>query len=304
MPRAASGLRRSLRVVFQVTAAAAVGTIAAMASWSTALAQQPPGGDNLGLELVDPKVLRVCADPANLPFSNERGEGFENKIAELVAAKLGKRLAYTWYPQSTGFVRQTLGSFRCDVIMGFPQGGDLAQSTNPYYRSVYALVLKEGSPLASVDTLGDERLRGKRLGIVAGTPPSNYLVAGGLMVTAKPYPLVVDTRFDSSGRAMTKDIASGDVDAGILWGPIAGWYARQSEPHLRVVPLLKENGRPSLAYRITMGVRPTDQNWRRELNGVIRAIQPDVTKILLSYGVPLLDDGGHIKTGEPSAAKP
>src|SRR5262249_36057718 len=126
-PPAAPGLRRSLRAIFQVTAVA----IVAMASCSVVFAQQQPGGDNLGLELVDPKVLRVCADPANLPFSNERGEGFENKIAELVAAKLGKRLAYTWYPGSTGFVRQTLGSFRCDVIMGFPQGGDLAESTNP-----------------------------------------------------------------------------------------------------------------------------------------------------------------------------
>jgi quinoprotein dehydrogenase-associated probable ABC transporter substrate-binding protein len=276
----------------------------AMAACSTAFAQQPPGGDNLGLELVDPKVLRVCSDPANMPFSNERGEGFENKIAELVATKLGKRLAYTWYPQSTGFVRQTLGSFRCDVIVGFPQGNDLVQSTNPYYRSVYALVWKEGAPLADVDTLGDGRLRGKHLGIVAGTPPSNYLVANGLMATAKPYPLVVDTRFDSSGRAMTKDIASGNIDGGILWGPIAGWYARQTEPPLRVVPLLKENDGPSLAYRITMGVRPTDQNWRRELNGVIREIQPDITRILLGYGVPLLDDSGHITTGGPSAVKP
>jgi quinoprotein dehydrogenase-associated probable ABC transporter substrate-binding protein len=290
----------ALRAILQVTAVA----IVAMASCSTAFAQQPPAGDNLGLELVDPKVLRVCADPANLPFSNERGEGFENKIAELVAAKLGKRLAYTWYPQSTGFVRQTLGSFRCDVIMGFPQGADLVQSTNPYYRSVYVLVSKEDSPLSGVDALGDARLRGKRLGIVAGTPPSNYLVAGGLMVTAKPYPLVVDTRFDSSGRAMTKDIASGAIDAGILWGPIAGWYARQTEPPLRIVPLLKENGGPSLTYRITMGVRPTDQNWRRELNGVIREVQPAIIKILLDYGVPLLDERGHIITGEPSAAKP
>ena len=141
------------------------------------VAQQPPGGDNLGLELVDPKVLRVCADPANMPFSNEHGEGFENKIAELLAAKLDKRLAYTWYPQSTGFVRKTLGSFRCDVIMGFPQGDDLVQSTNPYYRSVYALVTKQGGELDGVDTLGDARLKGKRIGIVAGTPPATYLVA-------------------------------------------------------------------------------------------------------------------------------
>jgi quinoprotein dehydrogenase-associated probable ABC transporter substrate-binding protein len=289
----------SRAIVWMATAATV-----AMGSCATAFAQQPPGGDNLGLELVDPKVLRVCADPANMPFSNERGEGFENKIAELLAAKLDKRLAYTWYPQSTGFVRQTLGSFRCDVIVGFPQGGDLAQSTNPYYRSAYAFVSKQGAELDGVDALGDQRLKGKRLGVVAGTPPATYLVTQGLMATAKPYSLVVDTRFDSSGRTMTSDIAGGEIAAGILWGPIAGWYARQAEPPLHVVPLLKESGGPPLAFRITMGVRPTDQNWKRELNGLIRDIQPAITKILLGYGVPLLDEGGHVIAGEPPAAKP
>ena len=293
-------LGRTRAIVWMATVAAA-----ATATCAPVFAQQPPvGGDNLGLELVDPKVLRVCSDPANLPFSNEKGEGFENKIAELLADKLGKRLAYTWYPSSTGFVRMTLGSFRCDVIMGFPQGGDLAQSTNPYYRSVYTLVTKPGSELEGVDTLGDERLKGKRLGIVAGTPPATYLVMGGLMATAKPYALVVDTRYDSVGQSMTKDIAAGDVAAGILWGPIAGWYARQSDPRLHVVPLLKESGGPPLSYRMTMGVRPTDQNWRRELNNVIRANQAEMTKILVGYGVPLLDEGGHIITGGPPAAKP
>jgi quinoprotein dehydrogenase-associated probable ABC transporter substrate-binding protein len=292
-------LGRARAIVWMATVATG-----ATGSFATAFAQQPPGGDNLGLELVDPKVLRVCSDPANLPFSNEKGEGFENKIAELLAAKLDKRLAYTWYPSSTGFVRMTLGSFRCDVIMGFPQGGDLAQSTNPYYRSAYTLVTKPGSELDGVDSLGDERLKGKRLGIVAGTPPANYLVMDGLMATAKPYALVVDTRFYSVGRSMTKDIASGDVAAGVLWGPIAGWYARQSDPPLHVVPLLKESGGPPLSYRMTMGVRPTDQNWRRELNNVIRANQAEITKILVGYGVPLLDESGHIVTGGPPAAKP
>jgi quinoprotein dehydrogenase-associated probable ABC transporter substrate-binding protein len=281
--------------------AAATVVAAAMAVCTLARAQQPPGGDNLGLELVDPKVLRVCADPANLPFSNDKGEGFENKIAELLAGKLGKRLAYTWYPSSTGFVRMTLGSFRCDVIPGFPQGGDLAQSTNPYYRSVYALVTKPGAELDGVDSLADARLAGKRLGIVAGTPPATYLVERGLMATAKPYALVVDTRFDSSGRAMTGDVASGEVAAGILWGPIAAWYARKSDPQLHVVPLVKDSGGPALAYRITMGVRPTDQNWRRELNGLIRDNQTAITKILFGYGVPLIDDSGHVIAAAPPA---
>ena len=150
-----------------------------------------------GLELVDPKVLRVCADPNNLPYSNTKGEGFENKLAEMFATKLDKKLAYTFFPQATGFVRVTLGSYRCDVIMGFPQGDELVQSTNPYYRSTYAVVTKADSPLASVDTLADSRLKDRRIGIVAGTPPATYLVIDGLMAKAKPYPLTVDTRYDS-----------------------------------------------------------------------------------------------------------
>jgi quinoprotein dehydrogenase-associated probable ABC transporter substrate-binding protein len=292
---------RSLRTLLWATAVATAATACGARSYAQ---QPPPGGDTLGLELVDPKVLRVCADPANMPFSNEHGDGFENKIAELVAAKLDKRLAYTWYPQSTGFVRMTLASFRCDVIMGFPQGGDLVQSTNPYYRSVYALVTKPGAELDGVDTLGDARLKGKHLGIVAGTPPATYLVAQGLMPTAKPYSLVVDTRYDSVGQAMTNDVAKGEIAAGILWGPLAGWYARQTDPPLHVTPLLKDSGGPSLTYRITMGVRPTDANWRRELNTLIRANQPAITKILLDYGVPMLDESGHVIAGTPPPARP
>ena len=112
-------------------------------------------------ELVDPKVLRVCADPRNLPFSNEKGEGFENKIAELLAAKLDKKLAYVWYPQATGFVRNTLGAHRCDLIPGFPQGDELVQSTNPYYRTAYALVIRPGTGLDDLDRLTDPRLKDK-----------------------------------------------------------------------------------------------------------------------------------------------
>jgi quinoprotein dehydrogenase-associated probable ABC transporter substrate-binding protein len=244
-----------------------------------------------GLELVDPKVLRVCADPNNLPFSNDKGQGFENKIAELFAAKLGKRLAYTYYPQATGFVRMTLGSYRCDVIMGFPQGDDLVLSTNPYYRTAYAFVTKAGSPLADVQTLNDPRLKGKRLGIVAGTPPATDLVADGLMPESKSYPLVIDTRYDSSAAAMIKDITSGAIDGGVLWGPMAGYYAAHADPPLHIALLLKEKGGPRLDYRIVMGVRPSDQNWRRQLNRLIAENQPAINKLMLDFGVPLID--GH-----------
>jgi len=252
------------------------------------------------LELIDPKVLRVCADPHNMPFSTEKGEGFENKLAELFAQKLGKGLSYAWYPQATGFVRNTLAAHKCDLIMGAPQGDDVVQVTNPYYRSAYALVFKEG--LDGVDTLSDPRLKGKRIGVVAGTPPGNNMATNGLMANAKPYPLVIDTRVDSSAAAMMRDLATGEVDAGVLWGPLAGYYARQASAVVTVVPLVRETSGPRLAYRIAMGVRHSDQEWKRLLNRLIRESQPAINKLLLSFGVPLLDDNDRPIT-EGSTAK-
>jgi quinoprotein dehydrogenase-associated probable ABC transporter substrate-binding protein len=242
------------------------------------------------IELIDPKVLRVCDDPRNMPFSMEDGSGFENKLADLFAKQLGKSIAYAWYPGSTGFVRNTLGAYKCDVIMGIPQGDDLVQVTNPYYRTTYALVVKPGTGLDGVDTLADPRLKDKRLGIVAGTPPATNMAMNGLMSKAKPYPLVIDTRFDSSAASMMQDLANGEIDAAVLWGPMAGYYVKQSGTPLTLVPLTKEKGGPQLAYRISMGVRFTDQDWKRELNRLIREDQPEINRLLLSYGVPLLDD--------------
>src|SRR5437870_1376625 len=225
--------------------------IATLIGGDAARAQINETGD-LSIELVDPKVLRVCADPRNLPFSNEKGEGFENKLAEFFAEKLQKKLDYMYFPQATGFVRMTLGSHRCDVIMGFPQGDDLVQGTNPYYRTAYALVAKAGSGLEDVATLGDERLKGKHIGIVAGTPPATNMAVNGLMADAKSYPLMIDTRIDSSAEAMINDLTSGKIDAAILWGPMAGFYARKASPPLHVTPLVKETAGPKLAFRIGM----------------------------------------------------
>ena len=164
-----------------------------------------------------------------MPFSNEKGEGFENKLAELFADKLQKKLDYMFFPQATGFVRVTLGSHRCDVIMGFPQGDDLVQGTNPYYRTAYALIAKQGSRTSRTSTtLEDERLKGKHIGIVAGTPPATNMAVAGLMANAKPYPLMIDTRVDSSAEAMIDDLTSGTIDAGVLWGPMAGFYAKKA----------------------------------------------------------------------------
>jgi quinoprotein dehydrogenase-associated probable ABC transporter substrate-binding protein len=283
--RALAAGRRPLGV-----AAVVVVTLAAVLVTAKTFAQIADNPE-LSLELIDPKVFRVCADPRNMPFSTENREGFENKIADLFAAKLRKSIAYAWYPGATGFVRNTLGAYKCDVIMGMPQGDDLVQVTNPYYRTAYALVFKPGNGLDGVETLADPRLKGKRLGIVAGTPPANYISVNGLMASAKPYPLVIDTRVDSSAAAMIHDLADGEIMAAVLWGPMAGYYAKQMNPPATVVPLVKERGPgPPMAFRIGMGVRYTDQEWKRQLNRMIQQNQGEMNTVLLSYGVPLLDE--------------
>jgi quinoprotein dehydrogenase-associated probable ABC transporter substrate-binding protein len=265
---------------------------------------QTNDASDLSIELVDPKVLRVCADPRSLPFSNDKGEGFENKLGELFAEKLQKKLEYMYFPQAVGFVRMTLAAHRCDVIMGFPQGDDLVQGTNPYYRTAYALVAKQGSGLDEVASLGDDRLKARHIGIVAGTPPATNMTANGLMADAKSYPLMVDTRLDSSAEAMINDLTSGKIDAAILWGPIAGFYAKNANPPLHVTPLVKETTGPRLAYRIGMGVRPADQNWKRQLNRLIQENQPAINKILLDFGVPLLDENDRPIGAETATKSP
>jgi quinoprotein dehydrogenase-associated probable ABC transporter substrate-binding protein len=256
------------------------------------------------LELVDPDVFRACGDPRNLPFSNDKGEGFENKLAELLAAKLGKKLSYTYFPQATGFVRMTLGSYRCDIIMGFPQGDDQAQLTVPYYRTTYALVFKPGSGLEDVTTISDPKLKDKRIGVVAKTPPSTNMAMNGLLARAKSYPLFIDTRADSSAQAMMDDLARGDIDCGILWGPMAGYYARQANPPMIVVPLTKETTGPQMTYRIGMAVRAADQEWKRTLNRLIMENQTEINKLLISYNIPILDETNMPITSETLAKRP
>ena len=287
---------RSKRLALAAFCLVAVTALASVKSFGQGL-ERPQST----LELIDPKVFSVCADPHNMPFSTDKGEGFENKLAELFANKLGKGIAYAWYPQATGFVRNTLAAHRCDVIMGAPQGDDMVQVTNPYYRTAYALVFKQGRGLEGVDTLEDTRLKGKRIGIVAGTPPGNNMATNGLMANAKPYPLVVDTRVDSSAEAMMRDLEAGDIDVGVLWGPMAGYYAQQARSPMTVVPLVKETTGPRLAYRIAMGVRFADQDWKRLLNRMIADNQPAINKLLLSYGVPLLDENDRPITEGPVA---
>jgi quinoprotein dehydrogenase-associated probable ABC transporter substrate-binding protein len=262
------------------------------------------GNDAGSLELVDPNVFRACGDPRNMPFSNDKGEGFENKLAEMFATKLGKKLSYTYFPQATGFVRMTLGSFRCDVIIGFPQGDDQAQVTIPYYRTTYALIFKPGTGLDGVTTIDDPKLKDKRIGVVAKTPPSTIMAMDGLLAHVKSYPLFIDTRADSSAQAMIDDLKKGDIDVGILWGPMAGYYAKQSDPPLTIVPLLKETAGAPLMFRIGMAVRPSDQEWKRTLNRLIMENQSEINKLLISYNIPILDESNAPITAETLSKRP
>ena len=275
---------RSMLTTLALSAALALGLA------GSARAQQSELGDNSSIELVDQKVLRVCADPASLPYSNQAGEGFENKLAEMIAKKLDKTLAYTWYPQSPGFVRNTLRARKCDVIMGMPQGGDLVTTTSAYYRTAYAMAFKPGTGLDGIETLSDPRLKTKKIGIVAGTPPATNLAVNGLLGNAKPYTLVVDTRVENSPKSMMEDLAKGEIDVAVLWGPFAGFYAKQSATPVTVVPLVKETAGPKEIYRIGMGIRGADVEWKRLLNKLTAEMQPEINSLLRDYGMPMLDE--------------
>ncbi len=238
-------------------------------------------------ELTAPDRLRVCADPSSLPFSNRERAGFENKIAEIVADELKVPLRYYWVPQGPGFVRNTLGTGLCDVIIGYASGADIVQHTNPYYTSTYVLVTKRGSAIDGVDRLEDPRLKGAKLGVIAATPAADHVLRLGLTPNAKTYSLLVDRRYDSPAEEALADVVGGSTDGAILWGPIGGYYASRAGEPLSVLPL-HEDTRPALAFRITFGIRPNEPNWKHRLNGVIRKRQKDIDAVLASYGVPLV----------------
>lgn len=243
-------------------------------------------------------ALRVCADPANMPFSDRKAQGFENRIADIVAEELKVPVRYFFMPQGPGFVRNSLASRLCDVVIGYAAGAGPLLHTNPYYQSVYALVVKAGGPLDGVETLSDARLKGRTLGLMAATPPADHLLELGLLSNAKAYSLLVDHRYHSADEEMIADLVAGKIDGALLWGPTAGYLAKTAAEPLKVVPLLHEADRPPLAYRITMGVRPTDHEWKQTLNGILRKRAADIDRVLLGYGVPLLDDDDQLITAE------
>ena len=240
-------------------------------------------------------VLRVCADPDNMPFSNAKGEGFENKLAELIAQKLDARLEYSWFAEATGYVPNTMGSGACDLVMGYAQGTGLIEDTNPYYYTSYLLIYRQDdASLGEVESLFDPRLKGKRIGFVARTPPASILAMHGLVAKAKPFEIHSDEGASTAAVTMIGEIASGQLDAGILWGPVGGYYAQRAAATLKLVPLVKETAGPRTIYGITMGVRPSEPEWKHTINKFIAANQCEINLILQSYNVPVLDDKGNL----------
>lgn len=243
-------------------------------------------------DLVSTTALRVCADPANFPMSSKDGTGYENKLAELIGEKLGLPVQYTWYPMATGFIRNTLSAKKCDVVIGYAQGHELVLNTNHYFTSVYSLIVPKDSALADVQSLSDPALRGKRIGIIAGTPPSAHLARNGLIGKAKAYNLVVDRRYENPAVDMLDDLRAGETEAAILWGPLGGPLVKADYPDFKIIPLVREDLPPRLFFRITMGVRQGEKVWQRKLNSLIRRNQDEINALLVEAGVPLTNDLG------------
>ena len=236
-------------------------------------------------------AFRVCADPANSPMSSKDGTGFENKLAELFGKVLDLPVTYTWFPSGMGFIRQTLQAGECDVVMGYAQGDEMVQNTNHYYTSVYGIVTRTDSDLASVDHLADPALKDHDLGVIAGTPPATTMARAGLAKDMRGGDLTVDRRVEDPVGDMIRQVRDGTLDAAVLWGPLAGPQVK-GDPDLQFTPLLKEEASPRMFYRITMGVRLPEQEWKRQLNSQIRRNQDQINQILTEAGVPLVDDYG------------
>lgn len=235
--------------------------------------------------------FRVCADPANAPMSMRDGSGFENKLAEAFGEWLGVPVTYTWFPSGMGFIAKTLRTGDCDVVMGYAQGDELVQNTNHYYTSVFGIVTRKDGDLAGVDHLSDPALKGHPIGVIAGSPPATIMARAGLAKDMRGADLFVDRRVKDPVGDLIGGVKDGTLDAAVLWGPLSGPRVKD-DPDLQFTPLLKETAGPKMFYRITMGVRLSEQEWKRELNSLIRRHQDDINAILRDAGVPLVDDYG------------
>lgn len=237
--------------------------------------------------------LRVCADPDNMPFSNRAGQGFENKLADMLAKDLDTTVVYTWFPQRNGFLANTLEAGECDIVMGMPNLNGV-DTTRSYYRSSYVFVSRADRNL-TISTLTDPQLRTLRIGVPlvgadgTGSPPAVALGEQGIFGQVKGYPLYGDLPGDSPA-APIEAVARGDIDIAAVWGPIGGYYAKATGVPMRVTPITDtDRFLPQMfEFPIGMAVRSGDTDLKDRLNAFVRQHKPEITALLQSYGVPLL----------------
>jgi len=264
-------------------------------------AQQQPSARRAATDSADDKVLRVCADPDNLPSSSKSGEGFDNKIAALLAKELGDSLAYVWWPQRRGFIRNTLRARECDLVLGLPVGYDPVLSTKPYYRSTYYLVYPEERKLG-LTSLDDSALKRLRIGVnligddYAHTPPVHALLARGISANVTGFSTFYGEEHHP-GEIITA-LERGDIDVAIAWGPVAGYFAKRAKIPLTLVPLPddKTSGLP-FVFDIGIGVRRSDRDLKARLDEIVARLRPAIAGILDEYHVPTVTWPTTIGTG-------
>ena len=253
-----------------------------------------------GPPVAPPAVLRVCADPNNLPFSNRRGEGFENRIARLIARDLGAEVRYTWWAQRRGFVRNTLGADRCDLIPGVPAGFDPVATTAPYYRSTYVFVTRRGDG-APIESFDDPRLRRLRIGVhligddYANPPPVEALARRGIVRNVVGYTIYGDYRQPNPPARLVEAVAEGTVDVAIVWGPLGGYFAGRLAG-LRATPVRDRSAAAGVpfVFAIAMGVRAADTSLAHRVDAVLARRRAEIGRVLDEFHVPRVAAGGEV----------
>jgi mxaJ protein len=241
------------------------------------------------------RELRICADPNNMPFSNRNGDGFENRIAELVASELGATVTYTWHAQRRGFIRETLRSGACDLVPGIASSLEGVLTTAPYYRSTYVFVTREDEP--EVTSFNDPALRKKLVGVQLvgddgwNTPPAHALSKRGITNNVRGYPLYGDYEKPNPPARIVEAVAKGEIDVAVVWGPLAGYFAKREDVPLRITPVRPRFDGPQLpmVWDISMAVRKEDDHLWKEVDEVLRKRRSDIDVILAAYGVPRTD---------------
>lgn len=244
------------------------------------------GAPGLPMEAEDPSLFRVCAPRDNLPFSNENREGFENKIAELIAQDLGKKIQYMFWYDRQGFYRNTLTAHRCDVVMGTATDADMTLNSKPYYRSGYVFVYKKSSGL-NIKDWDSADLHKVKIGVVDQSPPTRPLADKGLIENSRPYRLQRDLNLPPS--FIIDDLVKGDIDVAIVWGPIGGYFAKKAKEELVVVPVPEydqNNPHGKEYWNISIGVRKKEKDRIAMINQVLERRKDDINKILDEYGIP------------------